>query len=107
LEEFLIEHRDEYLHHSALNYTMQQKNYNNTLTRDLLSLATSHGYMFDTADFNFVVVRDRIRCYYKSFVQSSKKRGILIGYAAKKAGLFNPNEYNISCSHYDDAENES
>ena len=87
LEEFLISNRDSYLRHSALNYTIEQKNYNNTLTRDLLSLATKYGYMFDPTDFTFVTVRDRIRCYYKSYVQSAKKRGILMGYAAKKAGL--------------------
>lgn len=87
LEEFLISNRDAYLRHSALNYTIEQKNYNNTLTQDLLSLATKHGYIFDTTDFTFVTVRDRIRCYYKSYVQSAKKRGILMGYAAKKAGL--------------------
>jgi hypothetical protein len=87
LEEFLISNRDAYLQHSALNYTIEQKNYNNTLTHDLLSLATKHGYIFDTTDFTFVTVRDRIRCYYKSYVQSAKKRGILMGYAAKKAGL--------------------
>jgi hypothetical protein len=87
LEEFLIANREAYLRHSALNYTIEQKNYNNTLTQDLLSLATKNGYIFDTTDFTFVTVRDRIRCYYKSYVQSAKKRGILMGYAAKKAGL--------------------
>ena len=90
LEEFLITNRNAYLRHSALNYTIEQKNYNNTLTHDLLSLATKNGYIFDTTDFTFVTVRDRIRCYYKSYVQSAKKRGILMGYAAKKAGLLLP-----------------
>jgi hypothetical protein len=57
------------------------------LTEDLLKIATKFGYMFDEREFGFVTVRDRIRCYYKSFVQSAKKRGILMGYAARKAGL--------------------
>ena len=86
LEQFLITNREEYLRHSALNYTLQQKQYNNKLTQRLLDLATTHGYIFGS-EFNFVTVRDRIRCYYKSFVQSAKKRGILMGYAARKAGL--------------------
>lgn len=54
-------------------------------------LATKHGYMFDEKEFGFVTVRDRIRCYYKSFVQSAKKRGVLMGYAARKAGLLDVN----------------
>ena len=87
LEEFLVANREEYLRHSALNYTLQQKQYNNRLTERLLELSTSHGYVFDTHDFGFVTVRDRIRCYYKSYVQSAKKRGVLMGYAARKAGL--------------------
>jgi hypothetical protein len=70
-----------------MNYTIQQKQYNNRLTEKLLELATEHGYIFDEAEFSFVTVRDRIRCYYKSYVQSAKKRGILMGYAARKAGI--------------------
>jgi hypothetical protein len=92
LEAFLIANREEYLRHSALNYTVQQKQYNNRLTERLLDLAAEHGYVFDVDEFNFVTVRDRIRCYFKSYVQSSKKRGIVLGYAARKAGIFTPAE---------------
>lgn len=87
LEAFLIANREEYLRHSALNYTVQQKQYNNKLTERLLELAADHGYVFDDEAFSFVTVRDRIRCYFKSYVQSAKKRGVVIGYAARKAGL--------------------
>lgn len=83
----MIANRNEYLRHSALNYTVQQKQYNNRLTERLLELAVEQGYVFDEEAFSFVTVRDRIRCYYKSFVQSAKKRGIIIGYAARKAGI--------------------
>ena len=92
LEQFLVANREEYLRHSALNYTVQQKQYNNKLTERLLELATDHGYVFDESEFKFVTVRDRIRCYYKSVVQSAKKRGILMGYAARKAGLLTDQE---------------
>jgi hypothetical protein len=95
-----VSNREEYLRHSALNYTLQQKHYNNQLTSELLALATKYGYMFDEDDFNFVTVRDRIRCYYKSFVQSAKKRGVLMGYAAKKAGLLD--EHDLLGYHADD-----
>jgi len=87
LEEFLIANREEYLRHSALNYTMEQKQYNNRLTERLIELASECGYVFDQDSFTFVSIRDRIRCYFKSYVQSRKKRGVIIGYAAKKAGL--------------------
>jgi len=83
LEAFLIANRDEYLRHSAMNYTVQQKQYNNRLTERLLEVAAKYNYVFDENDFNFVAVRDRIRCYYKSYVQSSKKRGIIVGYSAQ------------------------
>mmetsp|Transcript_2555 Transcript_2555/g.5381 ORF Transcript_2555/g.5381 Transcript_2555/m.5381 type:complete len:386 (+) Transcript_2555:205-1362(+) len=87
LEAFLVANREEYLRHSALNYTIQQKKYNNRLTERLLDLAAQHQYVFNEEEFNFVTVRDRIRCFYKSYVQSSKKRGIVLGYAARKAGI--------------------
>mmetsp|Transcript_6601 Transcript_6601/g.7578 ORF Transcript_6601/g.7578 Transcript_6601/m.7578 type:complete len:710 (+) Transcript_6601:172-2301(+) len=74
LEGFLIDNRDEYLHHSALNYTKEQKQYNNQLTARLIKLASKCGYAFDIEVFSFVAIRDRIRCYYKSYVQSLKKK---------------------------------
>ena len=127
LEEFLVANREEYLRHSTLNYTMQQKKYNNCLTERMIKLAEEHGYTFDPTEvcssfpnerevyilhyctsflthifaiesqpnlsqFSFVTVRDRIRCYYKSYVQSMKKRGVVIGYAARKAGLVTEEE---------------
>lgn len=78
LEKFLVENREEYLYHSALNYTMEQKQFNNKLTQRLIDLANSLGYTFDPSEFNFVQIRDRIRCYFKSYVQSRKKKGIAI-----------------------------
>jgi hypothetical protein len=92
LERFLVARREDYLRYSALNYTVQQKHFNNNLTERLLEIATQYGYLFDTQDFTFVTVRDRIRCFYKSFVQSQKKRGFLMGYAARKAGLVTVDE---------------
>jgi len=48
------------------------------LTERLIELAEKHGYVFDPDDFNFVAIRDRIRCYYKSYVQTARKRGLLL-----------------------------
>jgi len=96
LEAFLVANRGEYLRHSALNYTMQQKNYNNRLTERLLEIASENGYIFDEDVFSFVTVRDRIRCYFKSYVQSRKKRGVIIGYAARRAGLMSEKEIEAS-----------
>mmetsp|Transcript_41252 Transcript_41252/g.80726 ORF Transcript_41252/g.80726 Transcript_41252/m.80726 type:complete len:332 (+) Transcript_41252:76-1071(+) len=84
LESFLVANREEYLHHSQLNYTIEQKQYNNRLTERLIRLAEESGYEFDKTEFNFVAIRDRIRCYFKSYVQSNKKKGIIIGYRATK-----------------------
>jgi len=76
LERFLIANRDDYLRHSSKNYTLEQKTYNNWLTEQLLQLAEKNHYNFDPEDFNFVAIRDRIRCYYKSYVQTARKRGL-------------------------------
>ena len=73
LEIYLINHRKQYLECSnAMNYTKAQKSYNNELTQGLLQLAANEGYVFE--DFTFAAVRDRIRCFYKSFVQATKKK---------------------------------
>ena len=65
--------QDDYFEHSSKNYTAEQRKYNNGLTRGLLDLASSEGYVFE--GFTFPMVRDRIRCYYKSHSQSAKKKG--------------------------------
>ena len=75
-----------------MNYTSQQKEYNNRLTERLLELATDCGYVFDEESFSFVSIRDRIRCYFKSYVQSKKKRGLILGYAARRKGLITEEE---------------
>jgi hypothetical protein len=73
LETYLVDHRLKYLECSnALNYTKAQKLYNNQLTQGLLDLAGKEGYIFE--GFTFAAVRDRIRCFYKSFVQATKKK---------------------------------
>lgn len=48
------------------------------LTERLIALAEKNGYVFDPDDFNFVAIRDRIRCYYKSYVQTARKRGLML-----------------------------
>ena len=72
----MIANRDDYLRHSSKNYTLEQKTYNNWLTEQLLQVAETNHYIFDPEDFNFVAIRDRIRCYYKSYVQTARKRGL-------------------------------
>lgn len=73
LEAYLIDHREQYLQYSnSLNYTKEQKRYNNILTQGLLELAGNTGYVFEC--FTFAAIRDRIRCFYKSFVQANKKK---------------------------------
>ena len=78
LERFLIENRDDYLKFSSRNYTVEQKQFNNNLTERLIVLAENQGYEFDPIEFNFVAIRDRIRCYYKSYVQTARKRGLML-----------------------------
>lgn len=73
LEGFLLDKRDEYMRYSsAYNYTSTQKDFNNRLTAKLLERASSLGYVFER--FSFVQLRDRIRCFYKSYLQALKKQ---------------------------------
>jgi hypothetical protein len=74
LEKFLITNREQYLSYSAKNYTIEQRDYNNRLTSRLLEHAEASGYstLFESCAFS--AVRDRIRSYYKSYVQSFKRR---------------------------------
>jgi len=74
LEEFLIDNREEYLSYSARNYTIEQRDYNNRLTSRLLEHAENSGYPTLFENCAFSAVRDRIRSYYKSYVQSFKRR---------------------------------
>jgi len=70
----LITNREEYLSFSARNYTIEQRDYNNRLTTKLLEHATVSGYPDLFQHCAFSAVRDRIRSYYKSYVQSFKRR---------------------------------
>lgn len=73
LEAYLVKNRPQYMEYSSqLNYTAEQKRYNNTLTQGLLDVAAEEGYVFE--GFTFAAIRDRIRCYYKSYVQANKKK---------------------------------
>ena len=72
LEDYLLKNQEEYFEYSSRNYTAEQRKYNNGLTRGLLDLASNEGYVFE--EFTFSMVRDRIRCYYKSHSQSAKKK---------------------------------
>jgi hypothetical protein len=87
LEAFLVKNREEYLLHSAMNYTQEQKEYNNKLTERLLKVAYNNNYIFHGNDFDFVSIRDRIRCYYKSYVQANKKKGKIVSYPKAKRSL--------------------
>lgn len=74
LEDFFIRNREEYLSYSAKNYTIEQRDYNNRLTARLLDHAKDSGYPELFENSAFASVRDRIRSYYKSYVQSFKRR---------------------------------
>ena len=74
LENILISHRREYLSFSSRNYSPAQKKFNNNLTASIIKTAEESGYKFSPQHFDFSAIRDRIRCFYKSYVQGEKKR---------------------------------
>ena len=107
LEQFLIDNREEYLAHSQKNYTAEQKQYNNWLTEQLIKVAESYNYVFDKEDFNFVGIRDRIRCYYKSYVQTARKRGVMLPGKANKRQKTESPDGGSSEKENEDAEEDS
>lgn len=107
LERFLIANRDEYLKHSSMNYTAEQKQYNNWLTERLLEVAAEHHYAFDPEDFNFVAIRDRIRCYYKSYVQTARKRGLNLPTKADTSGASKKSKTRSSSNSDGDGDGEA
>ena len=101
----MIANRDDYLEHSSKNYTAEQKQYNNWLTERLLEVPDQHSYAFDPEDFNFVAIRDRIRCYYKSYVQTARKRGLELpgGAHLKRSKMSHPSDASESKSDKDES----
>lgn len=76
LEEFLIKNRNEFLSYSSTkNYTTEQRDYNNQLTSRFISHAKDTGY-YDVllADMAFTEIRNKVRSYYKSYIQSYKRQ---------------------------------
>ena len=78
LKRFLIENREEFLAYSSnKNYTTEQRHYNNRLTTRFLCHAktkTPGHYDLVWKGMAFTDVRNKIRCYYKGYVQSKKRR---------------------------------
>ena len=71
-----MKHSKKYYHVSnKLNYTIEQKNYNNELTRKVIDYAYSLDIVFCKEDFKtFASIRDRIRCFYKSYSVYLRKK---------------------------------
>lgn len=78
------------------------------MTERLIELAEKNNYVFDQEDFNFVAIRDRIRCYYKSYVQTARKRGLSLPNTEVPSGKRSKHEYEDgypSEDHEDDDDN--
>mmetsp|Transcript_2986 Transcript_2986/g.7084 ORF Transcript_2986/g.7084 Transcript_2986/m.7084 type:complete len:690 (+) Transcript_2986:759-2828(+) len=106
LENILRRFMEEYYEMSENRpQSKKQQQFNNRLVSIVHHTATTHGWTFDPdayggseknihspeslpgscGDFNYKKLRDRIRCYYKTHVQNSKKRLITLLKNPKKA----------------------
>jgi hypothetical protein len=69
--------------HMAENYrlsmemcqSVDQQSFNNRLVQEVMAEAESRSWTFDPQSFgDLKILRDRIRCYYKTHIQNAKKR---------------------------------
>jgi len=76
LESVLKEAMPMYYHLSISScQSVEQQDFNNKLVQKILRAAYDRGWVFDPKAFgNAKVLRDRIRCYYKTHIQNAKKR---------------------------------
>lgn len=76
LESVLKDYMPEYYRLSIEKcQSCQQQAFNNRLVDEVTATAHSRGWEFDPDHFTDVkVLRDRIRCYYKTHIQNAKKR---------------------------------
>jgi len=76
LESVLKKHMPEYYRLSMeMCQSVNQQAFNNCLVEEVRAAATERGWTFDPVHFGeHKVLRDRIRCYYKTHIQNAKKR---------------------------------
>ena len=74
LENHLREQAPEFFSHSMGSRKKSQFQYNSELTQQIRGIAYEHGYRFAGSYQDDKSLRDRIRCYYKTIIQNTRKR---------------------------------
>jgi hypothetical protein len=76
LENILKQHMEEYYTFSLLESRLKQQTaFNNSLVTIIRQAVTDLGWSLDsTVFFSDTILRDRIRCYYKTHIQNARKR---------------------------------
>jgi hypothetical protein len=76
LENILKKHMAEYYRLSMeMCQSVDQQSFNNRLVQEVMAEAESRSWTFDPQSFgDLKILRDRIRCYYKTHIQNAKKR---------------------------------